>query len=225
MDPEKIGAPAPPSEARAILCKYHEVEGCGAVVGQCEACHEPLCERHQSDTDKSLCVGCAACVIKDTKCEPLVDDEGVTHTPGHRTVPAQDGLTYRTLMRRICDMDDYQLEDHIKHVQSKIKEIETMLDYRRVDLASSQCEIEDRNTAKRKKLRLRSVEVLANGSKVISIDGSSSDDAKGSTRNKQLAAVAQKLKIVAAALGLPCKTQEDLAKIALIVRGLNKPKA
>jgi hypothetical protein len=50
-------------------------------------------------------------------------------------------------------MSDEQLKNHIQHVRQQVKEAEAVLDYRRIDMASSEVELEQRELAEKKKLR------------------------------------------------------------------------
>lgn len=184
----------------------------------CDICRSPVCERHTSEADPSVCVGCFSDSALATIETPLVDDEGITHKPGRKIVPF--GFTYKTLMQRLCDYTEDELIVHIHYVKSQIDEAQRILDYRRIDMSASTVELEERGIAKRKKLRFQGVSSIASGAKTIA-----GPDQLPSAKEKQLRAIAAKLKAVASLLGLACKTPEDLAKIAMAVKGIGEAKA
>jgi hypothetical protein len=123
-------------------------------------------------------------------------------------------------MQRLVDYTEDELIAHIHHVKAQIEEAQRVLDYRRIDMSASSVELEDRQIGKRKKLRLVGVNTLANSSKSIA-----GPDQLPSAKEKQLRAIANRLKTVAALLGIPCKTPEDLAKVALAIKGIGEAKA
>jgi hypothetical protein len=199
-----------------LSCKMSATSGCeGDIVGICVICREPFCDRHQSDADLESCSICTDFQTIETQKDPLVDDEGVQHKGA---VIHPIGYSYRTLMRRIVEMDDYQLEAHIVHVKQQVKEAGTVLEYRRIDLSSSQVELEERGVAKSKKLRIRGMEQLANGNKVVGMPSVSGiSDVK---RQKALDNVAATLKKTASMLGIKIETPQQLADFALKVKSM-----
>lgn len=183
----------------------------------CEVCRSPICPAHSSPADPTVCIGCFSDSALAAAESPLIDSDGVVHK-GRVIQPL--GFTYKTLMQRLVDYTEDELIAHIHHVKAQIEEAQRVLDYRRIDMSASSVELEDRQIGKRKKLRLVGVNTLANSSKSIA-----GPDQLPSAKEKQLRAIANRLKTVAALLGIPCKTPEDLAKVALAIKGIGEAKA
>ena len=183
----------------------------------CEICRSPVCSHHTSQADPTVCIGCFSDSALAATQKPLIDTDGVIHK-GRVIEPL--GFTYKTLMQRLVDYTEEELIVHIHHVKAQIEEAQRVLDYRRIDLSASSVELEDRHIAKRKKLRLQGVASLANGSKSIA-----GPDQLPSAKQKQLNALATKLRSVAALLGLPCKTPEDLTRVAAAVKAIGEASA
>lgn len=205
-----------PTAELELACKMSQTSDClgEPIVGTCLICREPFCEKHRSDADSDSCMMCTDFQTIETSRDPLVSEDGVTHAGA---VIHPIGYSYRTLMHRIVEMDDVQLEAHIVHVKKQVKEAETVLDYRRIDLSSSQVELEERGVAKAKKLRLRGVEVLAGGANKVTMPSAVSQK----KNEKTLDNVAAQLKKTAAMLGIVLDTPQKLAEFALRVKAMN----
>lgn len=159
-----------PSEATDVArsngqfnCKYQTCDRYGQEV--CLQCNEPFCPDHASQIDPKFCASCLSPQSIEIQKEPLKDDDGVTHNGAHLT-PV--GSSFKSLAKRITEMTDEQLRLHIQHVRTQVKEAEAVLDYRRVDLSSSEVEIEQRQILENKKLRgvkvnLGKIQVIATG--------------------------------------------------------------
>ena len=187
-----------------------------STVTICEICHSPVCDHHISEADSSVCIGCfndSALAVNEA---PLVDEEGIIHK-GRKIQPL--GFTYKTLMQRLVDYTEDELIVHIHHVKHQIEEAQLVLDYRRLDMSASSVELEERKAAKSRKLRYQGVSSLASGAKTIS-----GPDQLPSAKEKQLRALAARLRTVASLLGIPCKTPEDLAKVAQAVKAIGEAK-
>ena len=183
----------------------------------CEICRSPVCDHHISDADPNVCVGCFNDNALATQERPLVDDEGVTHK-GRVIQPL--GITYKTLMQRLVDYTEDELIIHIHSVKHQIEEAQRILDYRRLDMSASSVELEDRQVAKRRKLRFQGVSSIASGAKTIA-----GPDQLPSAKEKQLRALASRLRSIATLLGIPCKTPEDLTKVAQAIKAIGEAKA
>ena len=197
-------------------CKFCDNPGDSGFI-KCEICRSPICPHHTSDADPTVCVGCFSDSALAATSSPLIDEDGVIHK-GRVIQPL--GFTYKTLMQRLVDYTEDELIVHIHHVKQQIDEAQRILDYRRIDMSASSVELEDRQISKRKKLRLQGVNSLANGSRSIA-----GPDKLPSEKEKQLRALATRLKSVAALLGIPCKTPEDLTRVAQAVKAFGEMKA
>jgi hypothetical protein len=209
-------------EDRSFLCKFSLAESpCDSTKESayiiCEICRSPVCDYHTSEADPTVCIGCFSDAALATQEDPLVSEDGVVHK-GRVIIPL--GFTYKTLSQRLIDYTEDELILHIHHVRAQIDEAQRVLDYRRIDMSASSVELEERQIGKRKQLRLQGVNSIANGSKTIQ-----GPDQLPSAKEKALLAVATKLRTVATLLGLPCKTAEDLAKVALAVKAIGEAKA
>ena len=201
-------------------CKYSATGDCspineGSPLVVCELCHSPICSNHISPYDSGCCAGCIKPESIAVKESPLIDDDGVIHK-GRVIQPV--GITYKTLAKRLIEMTEDELIAHIHHVREQIKEAESVLDYRRIDLSSSTTELEERQIAKRKNLRIKNVEMISSGGIKIGITSSEK-------RKKALDETAKKLKVVASALNFQINGPEDLARLALAIKAINEKKA
>lgn len=189
------------------------------TVGVCAICREPFCEKHRSEVDPDSCCICVDYKSAETERGPLVSDDGVQH---NGAIIHPIGYSYRTLMRRIVEMDDNQLEMHIQHVRVQVKQAETVLDYRRIDLSASTVELEERGIAKQKKLRAKGIETLANGTHAVTMPSPGSTKTIEEKRAKATASVADQMKKVGAMLGLDMSKPENLVKLAQHMQKMKK---
>lgn len=103
---------------------------CGAApASHCIKCGKDFCPEHLSMLDNEYCGVCLPLTSAETRDEPLVDEEGVTHKGRHIIVT---GEIYQTQARAISDRTDEELEVWISHYQELVKDAEKTLEYRRI---------------------------------------------------------------------------------------------
>jgi hypothetical protein len=191
-----------------FACKYVR-GGCERYgVEICIQCRQLFCPDHASVIDPKFCCDCLKPQDALVERLPLKDVDGVTHTGAliHPTGPA-----YKTLTQRISEMTDNQLSLHIQDIRVKVREAETVLDHRRIDLTVSELEEAERGEARRRQLRkspaIKQVTVIANGK---SADGDT-------TKTKKLQDTMGKLQMLAKLMGIELRTSEDMAKFATML--------
>lgn len=203
-------------------CKMAMVsDRCTDIIGVCVICKEPFCLEHQSEIEPDSCNICINDQTVEVKKDPLVDAEGVTH---NGSVIHPIGYSYRTLMRRIVEMGDDQLIAHIEHVKKQVKDAELVVNYRRIDLSASQVELEERKVASAKKLRIKGIEMLADGKKITFMAPAPSAKTLDEKRAKAVVDVATQLQKMAKGLGIVLDTPEKLAQFAQRVQALGVKK-
>ena len=193
-----------------FLCKF-SVGGCDRYGQEvCTKCNEPFCPDHASEIDPTFCKTCLTPQHIETTKEPLVDDDGVAH---NGAVITPIGAAFKTLAQRIFEMSDETLKLHIEAVKVQVKQAETVLDYRRIDLASSEVELEQRQLMERKKLR--GVKMSEGKIKVIASGGVTKD------APKKTQSAADFLAGLLKSQGVPV-TAENIAKLAQSLGALGK---
>ena len=95
----------------------------------CIKCGASFCPDHLSPLDEEYCINCLTMKSAETRDEPLVDEEGVTHKGRHIIVT---GEIYQTQARAISDRTDEELEIWITHYQELVRDAEKTLEYRRI---------------------------------------------------------------------------------------------
>lgn len=140
------GEPVPVSpKIKQIPCDHVD----NTMRRLCPICKELFCPDCSATIDPSCCRLC----LKETDAElhggPLVDQDGVTHE-GRLLTP---GPVFGTLAKRVSEMTEYELEQHVERYKGLIKQAETALDFRRVTLAMGQMEQAQRADQQRRRLR------------------------------------------------------------------------
>lgn len=166
----------PPSNIAYISKTSNRVELCSfnctdEAFATCLICKRSFCKHHASKNDLSLCFDCAAdptdAVVVETKIEPLVDDEGVTHT-GRHIIPVNNTYIVTEYIDRLTDDE---LKAQVLAYQQKIKEAEQLL-YSRVIVESTlRNNLEDR--VKKKRVQDKAARIVrdATGSKTVVLPG------------------------------------------------------
>lgn len=170
---EEVEVPIP--ESKVEIAKQHiECAFCHEVwFDKCVICHRPFCKFHVAKSDLTLCYDCASdptdSISFESKVEPLIDDEGVTHT-GKRITPIGD--TY-VVTDYIANLSDEDLVKMLVEYQTKIKDAEKLLYSRIIVHNTIRGAVADRDH--KKKMRDRAARVMkdATGAKTISLPGSS----------------------------------------------------
>lgn len=100
-----------------------------AAISTCSKCGFNFCSEHLSILDNEFCKSCLTVESAETRDEPLVDEEGITHKGRHIIVT---GEIYQTQARAISDRTDEELEIWISHYQELVRDAEKTLEYRRI---------------------------------------------------------------------------------------------
>ena len=213
-DSKDYAGAIPPSEAPTLLCQYAVTAGCSDEnIKVCPICHHPFCQEHASRHDPECCSGCLIHEGTLMTHEPLIDDDGITHK-GQVIKPV--GFAFRTMITRIAEFDDDQLEAHIEYMKKQVKDAEMVLAYRRIDLAASTVEFEQRGVAKKRNLRRQGMDMIANGR--LKVGGPT--EAKNPAKQKAVQSLVDKMKMIAASLGIKVETPEELAKFATLLKAM-----
>jgi len=201
-------------------CRFmHELEGLADATRLCIVCHSPFCEEHRNPINEKVC---ARCTDPETaiKLAPLIDDEDVRHK-GQILKPI--GFAFKTKLQAIVEMDDDKLRSHIIDLKLQIVSLIHTLDVKRIEIASSECELEERRIGRQKRLRQQGIDMLASGAKIIT-NGSSGALSAAEKAARKAKKTADDLKGIASGLGIRIDSAEKLIKFAQMLKQIRESK-
>jgi hypothetical protein len=145
-----------PVERKAKPCGHLGETPSSTPYKICPTCLWPFCEACGSLLDPTYCHLCLNEPDAELKEQPLIDRHGDRHE-GRLLVHAEGSVytppRFATLTKTISEMSDPELADYITHYKNLIIQAEKALDFRRIVLGASQLESNQREDAKRRRLR------------------------------------------------------------------------
>jgi hypothetical protein len=132
----------------------------------CPICYWPFCCDCASVLDSQYCHLCMPVLESELVSSPLVDVDGIQHEGRKITL----GPTFGTFAKRVSDMNISELEQHVEQYKHLIKQAETALDTRRVQLGMLHMELAQQKDQQRR--RLRGVKVARSRTIGVPADGS-----------------------------------------------------
>lgn len=139
-----------PTALCAICQEIADVEN-PEVDKPCVQCKHFFCRNHASKVDPDYCDNCSRPSGISYTEEGLVDDEGNGHEGRKITLT---GEFWMSMQKDLIQMSDSELNSHVNSLREAVREVELIRDYRKIALARGENELEDRQSARYRRLRL-----------------------------------------------------------------------
>jgi hypothetical protein len=135
----------------AICLEISDAENPDVNKQPCPQCRSFFCKNHTSKVDPDYCDNCSRVIGVETKDAPLIDEEGVSHNG--RSIQLT-GEFWMSMQVDLAKMGDDELRRHVETLRGAVREAEIIKDYRKIALGRAENELEDRDSAKGRRLRI-----------------------------------------------------------------------